>query len=214
MGDYAASGGYYISCNADSIFALPNTITGSIGVFGVMMNTQKMFNNKLGITFDTEKTSALADLGDGNKPMTERERAIIQSGVDTIYHLFKSHVAEGRKMDINYVDSIGQGRVWTGKRALDLKLVDGLGGLDRAIAAAAKLAGLSSYRVMTYPKPTSDMERLLKLMNNQAQTELASRAFLQSELGSPVINAWTQLSLMLKHPKTIWTILPFIPETN
>lgn len=215
MGDYAASGGYYISCNADSIFALPNTITGSIGVFGVMMNTQKMFNNKLGITFDTEKTSALADLGDGNKPMTERERAIIQSGVDTIYHLFKSHVAAGRKMDINYVDSIGQGRVWTGKRALDLKLVDGLGGLDRAIAAAAKLAGLSTYRVVTYPKPTSDMERLLKLMNSsQAQTDLMSRAFLQSELGNPAINAWTQLSLMLKHPKTIWTILPFIPETN
>lgn len=215
MGDYAASGGYYISCNADSIFALPNTITGSIGVFGVMMNTQKMFNNKLGITFDTEKTSALADLGDGNKPMTERERAIIQSGVDTIYHLFKSHVAAGRKMDINYVDSVGQGRVWTGKRALDLQLVDGLGGLDRAIAAAAKLAGLSSYRVMTYPRPTSDMERLLKLMNSsQAQTELASRAFLQNEFGNPAINAWTQLSLMLKHPKTIWTILPFIPETN
>lgn len=215
MGDYAASGGYYISCNADSIFALPNTITGSIGVFGVMMNTQKMFNNKLGITFDTEKTSALADLGDGNKPMTERERAIIQSGVDTIYHLFKSHVAAGRKMDINYVDSVGQGRVWTGKRALDLKLVDGLGGLDRAITAAAKLAGLSTYRVVTYPKPTSDMERLLKLMNSsQAQTDLMSRAFLQSELGNPAINAWTQLSLMLKHPKTIWTILPFIPETN
>lgn len=215
MGDYAASGGYYISCNADSIFALPNTITGSIGVFGVMMNTQKMFNNKLGITFDTEKTSPLADLGDGNKPMSERERAIIQSGVDTIYHLFKSHVAAGRKMDINYVDSVGQGRVWTGKRALDLKLVDDLGGLDRAISAAAKLAGLSSYRVVTYPRPTSDMERLLKLMNSsQAQTDLMSRAFLQSELGNPAINAWTQLSLMLKHPKTIWTILPFIPETN
>lgn len=215
MGDYAASGGYYISCNADSIFALPNTITGSIGVFGVMMNTQKMFNNKLGITFDTEKTSPLADLGDGNKPMSERERAIIQSGVDTIYHLFKSHVAAGRKMDINYVDSVGQGRVWTGKRALDLKLVDDLGGLDRAIASAAKLAGLSSYRVVTYPRPTSDMERLLKLMNSsQAQTDLMSRAFLQSELGNPAINAWTQLSLMLKHPKTIWTILPFIPETN
>lgn len=215
MGDYAASGGYYISCNADSIFALPNTITGSIGVFGVMMNTQKMFNNKLGITFDTEKTSPLADLGDGNKPMSERERAIIQSGVDTIYHLFKSHVAAGRKMDINYVDSVGQGRVWTGKRALDLKLVDGLGGLDRAISAAAQLAGLESYRVVTYPKPTSDMERLLKLMNSsQAQNELAGRAFLQSGLGNPAINAWTQLSLMLKHPKTIWTILPFIPETN
>ncbi|RYD99110.1 MAG: signal peptide peptidase SppA [Sphingobacteriales bacterium] len=215
MGDYAASGGYYISCNADSIFALPNTVTGSIGVFGVMMNTRKMFNNKLGITFDTEKTAPLADMGDNNKPMSEREKAIIQSGVDTIYHIFKSHVAAGRKMDINYVDSIGQGRVWTGKRALDLKLVDGLGGLDRAIAAAAKLAGLSSYRVMTYPRPTSDMERLLKLMNStQAQTDLMSRAFLQRELGNPAINAWTQLALMLKHPKTIWTILPFIPETN
>ncbi|OJV52222.1 MAG: signal peptide peptidase SppA [Bacteroidetes bacterium 43-16] len=215
MGDYAASGGYYIACNADSIFALPNTITGSIGVFGVMMNTQKMFNNKLGITFDVEKTAPLADLGDATKPLSERERAIIQSGVDTIYHMFKSHVASGRKMDINYVDSIGQGRVWTGKRALDLKLVDGMGGLERAIKAAANLAGLESYRVVTYPRATSDMERLLKLMNSsQAQGDLMSRAFLQNELGNPAINAWTQLSLMLKHPKTIWTILPFVPETN
>lgn len=215
MGDYAASGGYYIACNADSIFALPNTITGSIGVFGVMMNTQKMFNNKLGITFDVEKTAPLADLGDATKPLSERERAIIQSGVDTIYHMFKSHVASGRKMDINYVDSIGQGRVWTGKRALDLKLVDAMGGLERAIKAAANLAGLESYRVVTYPRATSDMERLLKLMNSsQAQGDLMSRAFLQNELGNPAINAWTQLSLMLKHPKTIWTILPFVPETN
>lgn len=215
MGDYAASGGYYIACNADSIFALPNTITGSIGVFGVMMNTQKMFNNKLGITFDVEKTAPLADLGDATKPLSERERAIIQSGVDTIYHMFKSHVASGRKMDINYVDSIGQGRVWTGKRALDLKLVDAMGGLERAIKAAANLGGLESYRVVTYPRATSDMERLLKLMNSsQAQGDLMSRAFLQNELGNPAINAWTQLSLMLKHPKTIWTILPFVPETN
>lgn len=215
MGDYAASGGYYIACNADSIFALPNTITGSIGVFGVMMNTQKMFNNKLGITFDVEKTAPFADLGDGNRAMTAQEKGFIQKGVDTIYHIFKSHVAQGRKLDINYVDSVGQGRVWTGEKALDLKLVDALGGMDRAIAAAARLAGLNDYRVSTYPRPTSDMERLLKLMSSSsAQGNLMAKAFFQQELGYGAINAWTQLNLLIKSPKTTWAMMPFVSETN
>ncbi len=215
MGDYAASGGYYIACNADSIFALPNTITGSIGVFGVMMNTQKMFNNKLGITFDVEKTAPFADLGDGNRTMSPQEKGFIQKGVDTIYHIFKSHVAAGRNLDINYVDSVGQGRVWTGTQALGLKLVDGLGGLDRAINAAAKLANLSDYRVSTYPKPTSDMERLMKLMNSSsAQGNLMAKAFFQQELGFGAINAWSQLNLLIKNPKTTWAMMPFVPETN
>lgn len=215
MGDYAASGGYYIACNADSIFALPNTITGSIGVFGVMMNTQKMFNNKLGITFDVEKTAPFADLGDGNRPMTAQEKGFIQKGVDTIYHIFKSHVAQGRELDIAYVDSVGQGRVWTGSQALQLKLVDALGGMDRAIAAAARLAGLNDYRVSTYPRPTSDMERLLKLMSStSAQGNLMAKAFFQQELGYGTVNAWTQLNLLIKSPKTTWAMMPFLSETN
>jgi protease-4 len=216
MGDYAASGGYYIACNADSIFALPNTITGSIGVFGVMMNTAKMFNNKLGITFDVEKTAPLADLGETGKSFTQQERAIIQKGVDTIYHLFKSHVARGRKMDINYVDSIGQGRVWTGIQGLQLGLVDDLGGLNRAIASAAKLANLSDYRVVTYPKPISDMERILKLVNGNTQVDahMAMVNILNTQLGANAQNAWQQLSLMVRHPNTTWAVVPFLPQTN
>lgn len=216
MGDYAASGGYYIACNADSIFALPNTITGSIGVFGVMMNTQKMFNNKLGITFDVEKTAPLADLGESGKAMTAQEKSIIQKGVDTIYHLFKTHVANGRNKDINYVDSIGQGRVWTGVQAKGLGLVDDLGGLNRAIAAAAKLANLNDYRVITYPKPISDMERILKLVNNNTQVEnnMAMMTLLQTQIGSNAQNAWQQLNLMIQYPNATWAVLPFIPQTN
>src|SRR6185295_7386768 len=112
MGDVAASGGYYISCAADTIVAQPNTITGSIGVFGLLFNMQKMFNNKLGITFDTVKTGRYADLGSATRPITAEERAIIQKQVERIYDTFTGIVADGRHLDKAYVDSIGQGRVW------------------------------------------------------------------------------------------------------
>ena len=142
MGDLAASGGYYISSGADSIFAQPNTITGSIGVFGIIPDFSAFFKNKLGVTFDGVKTATHADIGSISRPLTPAEKLIIQAEVDTVYHTFKSRVSEGRKKDPAYIDSIAQGRVWTGERALQIGLVDRLGGLEDAITCAARMAKL------------------------------------------------------------------------
>lgn len=120
FGDVAASGGYYLSCIADSIFAQPNTITGSIGVFSMLPNMQKFFNNKLGVTFDGVKTGPEADALSINKPLTEAQRRWIQNDVDSIYFTFTSRVAEGRKKERAYIDSIGQGRIWSGRRGVEL----------------------------------------------------------------------------------------------
>jgi protease-4 len=151
MGDVAASGGYYIACAADSIFAQPNTITGSIGVFGIIPNMQKFFNDKLGITFDGVKTGRYADLGDVSRPLTEDERMIIQHEVNKIYNTFTRKVADGRKKSQAYIDSIGQGRVWSGTEALNNGLVDRLGDIDDAIASAAKKAKLKDFKIVSYP---------------------------------------------------------------
>ena len=151
MGDLAASGGYYISTAADSIFAQPNTITGSIGVFGIIPNFQKFFNNKLGVTFDVVKTGKFADLGSLDRPLTAEEEAIIQQSVNQIYYSFTQKVADGRNKERSYIDSIGQGRVWTGAQALDLGLVDRIGGIEDAIASAAKKAGITEYKLVNYP---------------------------------------------------------------
>ncbi len=153
MGDYAASGGYYISAAADSIFADPTTLTGSIGVFGLIPSFQKLFNDKLGIHFDAVKTSKFADMDvDMDRPLSEEEKGIIQGGVNKIYQVFLKRVADGRKMQVANVDSIGQGRVWTGEQAVKLKLVDRLATLDQAIVAAAKKAKIENYRVSEYPR--------------------------------------------------------------
>ncbi|HZY38311.1 MAG TPA: signal peptide peptidase SppA, partial [Mucilaginibacter sp.] len=133
MGDYAASGGYYISCAADSIIAEPNTITGSIGIFAVLPNMQKFFNDKLGITFDGVKTGKYADLGDISRPLTPEERDILQNEVNHGYDDFTKAVASGRKKTQEYINSIGQGRVWTGEQALKNGLVDRLGNINDAI---------------------------------------------------------------------------------
>ena len=133
MGDVAASGGYYIACAADKIVADEKTITGSIGVFGVVPNAQGLMNNKLGITFDRVKTNEHADLMSVFKPLTAQERDIIQIGVEKIYDDFITKVAEGRGMTKEQVDSIGQGRVWMGLDALKIGLVDEIGGLDLSL---------------------------------------------------------------------------------
>lgn len=152
MGDYAASGGYYISALADSIFAEKETLTGSIGVFGLIPNLQGLLNNKLGIHVDEVKTGKFANLMTSvDRPLTEEEKVIIQAEVDRIYNTFTGKVATGRNMDVAAVDSIGQGRVWTGSQALEHGLVDGIGNLDRAIQAAAAKAKLKDYSVMYYP---------------------------------------------------------------
>ncbi|HEY0054119.1 MAG TPA: signal peptide peptidase SppA [Pedobacter sp.] len=151
MGDVAASGGYYIACGADSIFAQPNTITGSIGVFGIIPNMQKFFNNKLGITFDRVKTAEFADLGSVTRPLTDGERFILQNEVNRIYNTFTKRVADGRKKPQTYVNEIGQGRVWSGSDALKNGLIDKLGNINDAIRSAAKMAKLTDYETVAYP---------------------------------------------------------------
>lgn len=178
MGDVAASGGYYISCKADEIFAQPNTITGSIGVIGFIPGTEKFFENKLGITYDRIKTGPYADLGNPNRPMSEDERAIIQSSLDVIYDDFISHVSEGRGIAKEMVDSLGRGRVWTGEQAIERKLVDRLGNLDDAIAAAAEKAGMESYGIKEFPKVKNQLEEFIKEIGGNVKHRI-----IESEIG-------------------------------
>ncbi len=175
MGDVAASGGYYISCAADRIFAEPNTITGSIGVFGLLPNVQKLFADKLGINIDTVNTNKHADVGSLFRPVTEFERKYIQSGVEKVYQVFTQKVADGRKIQQAQVDSIGQGRVWSGTEALKIKLVDELGGLDKALAYAAKQAKISDYRIVSLPKQKNPLDAFLKGKTSQAEAQVLSR---------------------------------------
>jgi len=162
MGDVAASGGYYIAAAADSIFAQPNTITGSIGVFGLIPNLQGLYNDKLGITYDKVKTSKYADmLTTFDRPLSNDEFNILQREVERIYDTFLQRVADGRGLSKARVDSIGQGRVWSGQQALAIGLVDRLGSIDDAIAAAANKAGLNDFRIVTYPAIKQPFESLL-----------------------------------------------------
>tara|TARA_Y100000385_G_scaffold107161_1_gene111190 strand:- start:11466 stop:13121 length:1656 start_codon:yes stop_codon:yes gene_type:complete len=179
MGDVAASGGYYIACKADTIVANPTTITGSIGVFGVLMNLEKMMTNKLGITTDRVKTNQFADLASPTRALSESERAIIQNQVELIYDKFISNVSEGRNMSKEEVDAIGQGRVWTGKDAIELGLVDVLGGMEDAIAIAADMANLDSYRITKLPIEKNPIEKILEDLGGQVKTRI-----IKNELGN------------------------------
>lgn len=175
MGDVAASGGYYISCAASRIYAEPTTITGSIGVFGMIPNMKGFFNNKLGITFDGVKTHKYADLMTVSRPLSEDEKLIIQHWVDDFYDGFVARVAEGRKLTHAEVDSIGQGRVWTGTDAKARGLVDELGGLEDAIAAAAEMAQLTDYRKVELPEQEDFLKKLLKDLNGEAKAWVATQ---------------------------------------
>jgi protease-4 len=161
MGDVAASGGYYIACDATRILASPTTITGSIGVFGVLMNIKGLLNNKLGITIDTVKTNKFANLGSLYRPLTAEERAIVQQGVNEIYFDFIGKVGEGRGMPSADIDSIGQGRVWAGTDAIQIGLIDEFGGLERAIEIAAEEAGIDNYRLKELPAQKDPFEQIL-----------------------------------------------------
>lgn len=176
MGDYAASGGYYIAAAADSIFADPTTLTGSIGVFGMIPNFQKMFNNKLGIHFEAVKTAKFADMDvDMDRPLSEEEKSIIQGGVDRVYQVFMQRVASGRKMEIAEVDSLGQGRVWTGAQAVELNLVDRVASLDEAVGAAAQMANLENYRISEYPRQKDPFASLLSNSEDKLKTWLMKK---------------------------------------
>lgn len=203
FGDVAASGGYYMACAADSIFAQPTTITGSIGVFGVLPNMQKFFNNKLGITFDEVKTSPDATLMSITKPLSPVQRQYIQHEIDTIYNHFKYRVAQGRKKPMAFIDSIAQGRVWSGTQAVKLGLVDRLGGLDDAIAAAAARAKLKDYRLREYPGEQNMIEMLLG--DRSAEKEAA----LRKELGVQGYQAFCTIRSLQQMTGTIQARMPF-----
>lgn len=206
MGDYAASGGYYISAAADSIFADPTTLTGSIGVFGMIPNFQKLFNEKLGVHFDAVKTAKFADMDvDMDRPLTEEEKTIIQGGVNKIYQVFMKRVADGRKLDVAYVDSIGQGRVWTGKQAVDLKLVDRVATLDEAIKAAAKKAKLDNYRVSEYPRMKDPFSSILSTSKEKIKIWM-----LEDELGD-YLKYYSELKKVSKQ-SGIQARIPYLVE--
>ena len=179
MGEVAASGGYYIAAPADTIVAQPNTITGSIGIFGILFNVQELINDKLGVTTDVVSTGELSDFGNMARPLTEVERTIIQSSVEDGYETFISRVAEGRGMHPDSVRKVASGRVWTGTQAKARGLVDVLGGLDTAVGiAAAKIKAGDDYRVVYYPEKKQWFEELILTFSDQVQTRM-----LQSQLG-------------------------------
>jgi len=169
MGNLAASGGYYISCGASRIFAEPNTITGSIGVFGILPNIQKMLQNKFGISIDTVNTNKHSDIGSALRPLDKDEYTFIQNSVEKVYDTFTKRVAEGRGITQAQVDSIGQGRVWTGADAIAIKLVDELGGINEAIAYAAKQIKVTEHRIIELPKQKNPFDGLLG--NKEADAE-------------------------------------------
>jgi protease-4 len=204
FGDVAASGGYYIAAPADSIFASKNTITGSIGVFGIVPDMSTFFKNKLGVTFDGVKTGPLANAGSVDHPMTEQEKQLVQASIEKIYADFKQRVAQGRKKDTAYVETIAQGRVWTGLKAKDVGLIDAYGGLKTAIAAAAKKAKLDSYEIKEFPKQGGLLERILGM----DKTEMAGTK-MKKELGEEYYNVYRQLIQVKAMTQGAQAKLPF-----
>lgn len=179
MSDVAASGGYYMAMGCDKIVAQPTTITGSIGVFGLLFNAKDFFDHKLGITFDGVKTGAYSDLGNMTRPFTDGERRIIQKEVDNIYETFTSKAAQGRKMDVEQLRKLAGGRVWSGTEAKQNGLVDELGGLEKAVELAANQAKLGKdYRLKLMPVQKNMFEQLIEQLSGGGK-----EALLKAELG-------------------------------
>jgi protease-4 len=209
MGDVAASGGYYIACNANKVFAKASTITGSIGVFSIVPNIESFLKNKIGITSDRVRTGPFADMGAMDRALTEPEKRFFQASTDSIYHTFKSRVAEGRKRDIEYIDSIAQGRVWTGIRGKAVGLVDEIGTLSDAIHAAAVMANIKAYKLKEYPEKKNIFEQLL---NNYKHT--VSLNLLETEMGPEqflMLQEFKKVKAMVGVPQTK---LPYVVNVH
>ncbi|MDO5572287.1 MAG: signal peptide peptidase SppA [Bacteroidales bacterium] len=171
MGDYAASGGYYISCNANYIVAEPTTITGSIGVFGLIPNANKLLTDKLGLSIDEVKTNKFGNIT-YFQPVTEAEGALIQKSVENTYYTFKKRCADGRNLPIDSIAAIAEGRVWTGENALNIGLVDELGGIDKAISKAQELAAVTDYSIVEYPKEKELIDILLEEFSGNSMMKI------------------------------------------
>jgi protease-4 len=204
FGDYAASGGYYMSCGADSIFTQPNTLTGSIGVFSIIPNLQKLFNDKLGITFDGVKTSPYADMPTASRPMSDVEKRFLQNDVDSIYNTFLHRVSAGRRIDVALVDSIGQGRVWTGTRGVSLSLADKLGSLQDAIDCAGRMAKLKEFKLKEYPEPQNWWESLLGSYKKSMHAKAV-----QEELGEQGASIYSTIKKIKESVGTAQARMPF-----
>ncbi len=210
MGDVAASGGYYIAASADTILASPNTITGSIGVFGLFPNIQGLLNDKLGISTDVVKTNAHSDIMSIRNPLDPAERAFIQKMIDDTYNTFVNVVAEGRHKSFEEIDAIAGGRVWAGANALELGLIDMFGGLEKSIEVAAEMAGLENYRVQSLPKLDDPMTAIMKQLTGSARVR--AEKILRNELGDQYIHYKKIQEIRNMHG--IQMIMPFEFEVN
>ncbi len=177
MGDYAASGGYYISCAADCIVASPTTLTGSIGIFGVIPSAEKLLKEKVGLDFDVVKTNRMADFGTMSRTFTPQERVVLQNYVNNGYALFLKRCADGRGVAVEEIAKIAEGRVWTGSKAKEIGLVDELGDLDKAVAIAAQKAGLADYSVKAYPEEKPLIEKLMDTNKEDYMETMARETF-------------------------------------
>lgn len=203
MGNYAASGGYYIACNADKIFAENNTITGSIGVFGILPNFTQLAT-KIGLHSEQVKTHENSAEYSPFLPLDEKFKAVTLEGVEHIYKTFVAHVAEGRKMSFAQVDSIAQGRVWSGSQALKIGLVDKIGGLDDALKEAASLAKIKSYKTQNFPEFEKDINDILENLPFAKTKE----SFIKEELGEETFRIMEQIKRM-QSQKGVQAIMPF-----
>lgn len=177
MGDYAASGGYYISCAADCIVASPITLTGSIGIFGVIPSAEKLLKEKVGLGFDVVKTNPMADFGNMSRTFTPQERVVLQNYVNNGYALFLKRCADGRGVAVEDIAKIAEGRVWTGSKAKEIGLVDELGDLDKAVEIAAQKAGLADYSVKAYPEEKPLIEKLMDTKKEDYMETMARETF-------------------------------------
>lgn len=204
MGDYAASGGYYISCHADSIFASPHTLTGSIGVFAMIPNIKVMTDQKIGIDFDTVGTGEMANKFDITNTWGTQEASIMQENINNTYDRFIKVVSEGRKLSIDATKEIAKGRIWTGPKAMEIGLVNRLGELNDAVVCAAKLASVEQYRIAEFPTQEDAFHKLLKKIqgDDEEESSLLKTQMLKSELGQfyPYYKEWQEIQ-KLKGPQ-------------
>lgn len=208
MGDVAASGGYFIACMGDSILAMPNSITGSIGVFGLYPNAQELYG-KIGLHSEVVKTSDLADFGRIDRPLNEKEKQILDVLIGSVYDRFLSRVEEGRELDRAHIDTIAEGRVWTGEYAKQLGLIDEFGGLEKAVDIAAFKAGIQDdYKLSAYPKSSSPFEEFVSGFS----TASLKNKVLKEELGS-YYGVYNKLQ-RLKNISGVQAIMPYQIELN
>ena len=176
MGDYAASGGYYISCAADCIVANNTTLTGSIGIFGMFPTAEKLLKDKVGLDFDVVKTNRMADFGEMSRSLRPEEKVVLQKYVNNGYDLFLKRCADGRGVAVEDIAKIAEGRVWTGSKAKEIGLVDELGDLDKAVGIAAQKAGLVHYSVKAYPEEENFVEKLMDTGKDDYMEAMAREA--------------------------------------